>query len=117
MRGDSGEQVSHVNNRSLLCAHKGFLHKLALYVDANKVLVKVSQEEWTVIKELFTVDVEIKVERVTGVSGSELNISPSPCTICMTSRLEESPTIESSLTVRRIGALGESWRHRGLRGS
>ena len=116
VRGDSGELVSHVNNRSLLCAHKGFLHKLALYVDANKVLVKVSQEEWTIIKELFTVDVEIKVEREAGVSGSELNISPSPCTICMTSRVEESPTIESSLTVRRIGTSGEFRRHRGLRG-
>ena len=121
VRGDVGQKISEVNNQSLLCAHKCFVHKLALYMESNKVLVKVSPEEWDVIKELFTVDIEIKVERDPGVSGSEFNISPSPCAICMTSRVEESPTFESSLpvslTVRRIAHYGEHWRNRGLAGS
>ena len=52
-----------------------------------------------------------------GVSAPEVNISPPPCTVCMTNRLGESPTFESSLTVRRIGDLGVHRRHRGLKGN
>ena len=99
------ERVTMVNNRSLLCAHQHFIHLPALSIDQqqNTVLVMVSQEEWDIVRELFTVDVEIKVERKNGLNGPDLSISPPPCHLCYDSRLGESPTYESSVTVRTLG--------------
>ena len=99
----SGLRVSRLDNMSLLCVHDHFKHLPALSSEhQHQVLVMVSEEEWSTIKEMFKVDAEISVERVNCLNGPKLEVFPPPCHSCYDSRLGESPTYESFVTVRRV---------------
>ena len=99
----SGSRVTRLDNKSLLCVHDHFKHLPALSSEhQHQVLVMVSEEEWSTIKEMFKVDAEISVERVNCLNGPKLEVFPPPCISCYDSRLGESPTYESFVTVRRV---------------
>ena len=85
-----GEGITDVNNKSLLCDHGGFtyLPTIAWESEPNAALVMISEEEWITVKEMFNVDVEIRVDRENLVTGPELTVSPAPCHICVASRQE-----------------------------
>ena len=54
----------------------------------HQVHVMVSEEEWTVIKEIFKVDAEISVKEVNRRNGPKLEVFPPPCYSCYDSRLK-----------------------------
>ena len=96
-----------MDNQSLLCVHKCFKHFLAVNTDhQHKVLMMVTQEEWDTIKEIFSVDLEVSVERVPGLGGPQLVFSPPPCSKCCDERLGEMPTYESPVTVKMVRRMG-----------
>merc|ERR1719483_1427639 len=77
-----------MNNRTLLCPHNGllFMPTIAWEVEPNPALVMITEEEWVTVQEMFTVDVEIRVDRENLASGPVLTSFPAPCTICVASR-------------------------------
>jgi len=85
-----GESITDVNNRTLLCPHSGFLFMptIAWEAEPNPALVMITEEEWLTVQDMFTVDVEIRVDRENLSSGPVLTSSPAPCTICVASRQE-----------------------------
>merc|ERR1712106_355832 len=48
----------------------------------------ITEEEWVTVQEMFTVDVEIRVDRENLASGPVLTSFPAHCTICVASRQE-----------------------------
>ena len=85
-----GENITHVNNKSLLCPHLGFLYlpTLSWESEPNPNLVMITEAEWSTVQEMFTVDVEIRVDRENCPNGPVLTSSPEPCDICVASRQE-----------------------------
>jgi len=85
-----GESITDVNNRTLLCPHSGLLYlpTIAWEVEPNPALVMITEEEWVTVQDMFTVDVEIRVDRENLSSGPVLTSFPAPCTICVASRQE-----------------------------
>ena len=85
-----GENITHVNNRSLLCPHNGFLYlpTLSWESEPNPNLVMITESEWSTVQEMFTVDVEIRVDRENCSNGPVLTSTPPPCDICVASRQE-----------------------------
>ena len=49
----------------------------------------VSEEEWTILKEMFSVDQEISVTRNKGISDFLLNSEPPVCDECVAKRCRE----------------------------
>ena len=84
------EGITAVNNKVLLCDHGGFTFHptIAWESEPHPALVMVSVEEWATVCDMFSVDVEICVDRENTVSGPELSVSPAPCQICVASRQE-----------------------------
>ena len=72
------ESITHVNNKSLLCPHDGFLFlpSISWEVEPNPAFVMISEEEWTTVQDMFDVDHAIKVDRENTPSGPILNSSP-----------------------------------------
>eukprot|EP00090_Calanus_glacialis_P012504 TRINITY_DN21085_c0_g1_i1.p1 TRINITY_DN21085_c0_g1~~TRINITY_DN21085_c0_g1_i1.p1 ORF type:complete len:1287 (-),score=515.73 TRINITY_DN21085_c0_g1_i1:63-3923(-) len=85
-----GESITDVNNRTLLCPHSGllFMPTIAWEAEPNPALVMITEEEWLTVQDMFTVDVEIRVDRENLSSGPVLTSNPAPCTICVASRQE-----------------------------
>jgi len=85
-----GESITDVNNRTLLCQHSGllFMPTIAWEVEPNPALVMITEEEWVTVQDMFTVDVQIRVDRENLSTGPVLTSSPAPCTICVASRQE-----------------------------
>ena len=65
-----GEGITDVNNKVLLCDHEGFtfLPTIAWESEPHPALVMVSEEEWAAVVDMFSVDVEIRVDRENTVS-------------------------------------------------
>ena len=59
---------------------------IAWEAEPNPALVMITEEGWLTMQDVFTVDVEIRVDRENLSSGPVLTTSPSPCTICVASR-------------------------------
>ena len=57
-----GESITHINNSSLLCEHGGLLHipQFNWENEPDVDVVMVKEDEWSVIKEMFVVDHEIR---------------------------------------------------------
>ena len=85
-----GEGITDVNNNSLLCDHEGFtfIPTITWETEPHPALVMITEEEMTIVRELFKVDVEIKVDRENLSTGPELTVTPAPCHICVASRQE-----------------------------
>ena len=83
-----GESITDVNIRTLLCPHSRllFMPTIAWEAEPNPALVMITEEGWLTMQDVFTVDVEIRVDRENLSSGPVLTTSPSPCTICVASR-------------------------------
>ena len=85
-----GENITHVNNKSLLCPHLGFIYlpTLSWESEPNPNLVMITESEWATVQDMFTVDMEIRVDRENCANGPVLTSSPPPCHICVASRQE-----------------------------
>ena len=85
------EPITDVNNSILLCQHEGLLHPptIAWEVEANSSVVMITEEEMAVVRDIFNVDVEIRVDRENEMGGPVLTSTPAPCSICVASRQEE----------------------------
>ena len=85
------EPITDVNNTILLCQHQGLLHPptIAWEVEANSSVVMITEEEMAVVRDIFNVDVEIRVDRENEMGGPVLTSTPAPCSICVASRQEE----------------------------
>jgi len=84
------ECITEINNFMLLCPHSGLFHSPSLnwenYPDAGCVMVR--EEEWQIIKQMFQVDVEIKVEKE-NQSGSPVLVSTPPvCHKCLKTKAD-----------------------------
>ena len=84
------DPITDLNNAVLLCEHQGLLHPptIAWEVDANSSVVMITEEEMAVVRDLFNVDVEIRVDRENEMGGPVLTSTPAPCSICVASRQE-----------------------------
>jgi len=85
-----GESITHINNSSLLCEHGGLLHipQFNWENEPDVDVVMVKEDEWSVIKEMFVVDHEIRVDRENTSNGPTLVSTPTACDICFKSRAE-----------------------------
>lgn len=99
-----GEGITDVNNKSLLCDHGGFtyLPTITWESEPNPALVMVSEEEWATVTDMFTVDVEIRVDRENLATGPELTVSPAPCHLCVASRQEAEREDRLRYTAARV---------------
>ena len=84
------EPITDVNNSILLCQHEGLLHPptIAWEVEANSSVVMITEEEMAIVRDIFNVDVEIRVDRENEMGGPVLTSTPAPCSICVASRQE-----------------------------
>ena len=85
-----GEGITDVNNKCLLCVHGGFTYipTITWESEPNPAFTMISEEEMVAVRDMFNVDVEIRVDRENLVTGPELTVSPDPCHICVASRQE-----------------------------
>lgn len=84
------DPITDVNNAVLLCEHEGLLHPptIAWEVEANSSVVMITEEEMAIVRDIFNVDVEIRVDRENELGGPILTSTPAPCSICVASRQE-----------------------------
>merc|ERR1712088_938420 len=83
-----------IPNEIMLCSHGGLMYPLDP-LDCESGLYYVSEEEWSMLKDNFTIDQEICVIRKQGTTGfnSIFSFEPPVCDECLAQRLDQNVTV------------------------
>ena len=79
--------------------------------EPNPSLVKINEEGWVTVQDMFDVDVEIRVDRENLSTGPVLTSNPAsaPCTICAASRQEDRLKYINSRVFVRTRCIFHKW--------
>ena len=86
----SQEVIKMIPNEIMLCSHGGLMYPLDP-LDYESGLYYVSEEEWSMLKDNFTIDQEICVIRMQGTTGfnSIFSFEPPVCDECLAQRFDQ----------------------------
>ena len=86
----SQEVIKMIPNEIMLCSHGGLMYPLDP-LDYESGLYYVSEEEWSILKDNFTIDQEICVIRKQGTTGfnSIFSFEPPVCDECLAQRFDQ----------------------------